>query len=176
MLFQQGCDLFKTRDPESPTQATSDYTPPTTPETVIDNFKAAVEEHNTVNYMRCFVDTTASSRTFLFTPSGDFQGVFHAWTLDDEQRYFQNLGDPSPGVPYLSLSNLQQANRTATSTEFTSNYILFYPHHRADLTKQVQGYMHLYLEVNTKNQWSIYRWDDTRTVSDSTWSYLKAHI
>ncbi len=171
-----GCDLFQTRDAQPPSQSTSGYKPPDTPEILLDNFKSAVEQHNVENYMRCLVDTTASTRPFVYLASGDFQGVFRNWRLEDEQRYFQNLGAPVNGVPYLTFTNLQQLNSASSTTEYTMNYDLFYPHQRSDLAQEVKGYMHLYLALDDQRRWSIYQWDDTRTVTDSTWSYFKAHF
>lgn len=176
LLVTPSCDLFQTRDPQPPTQSTSGYKPPDTPDILLDNFISAVEQHNVENYMRCLVDTTASTHTYSFTPSGDFQGVFRSWRLEDEERYFQNLGAPVNGVPVLTFTNLQQLNSSSSTTEYTMDYDLFYPHQRTDLTQEVKGYMHLYLALDNQRRWSIYRWDDTRTVTDSTWSYFKAHF
>ncbi len=171
-----GCDLFETRDPQPPNQAASTFKPPDTPEILRDNFVAAVQEHNVTNYMRCLVDTTATTQRFVFAPSAGYETVFQTWKLDDEQRYFQNLGDPSGGVPVLDFSNMQELNRTATSAELTMEYFLYYPHRRTDVSRQVKGFMHLYLLVDNRQQWVIGRWEDTKTTSDSTWSYLKAHF
>jgi hypothetical protein len=171
------CDIFQTRDPEPPTQSTSGRKPPDTPEIVLENFKTAIQEHNGDDYMRCFVDTTrAGAPPFVFSASGDFAGLFRSWQLEDERRYFQNLGAPVAGVPYLSFSNLQQINRGSASTEFTMEYLLFYPHRQASIPRELKGYMHLYLQTDGQHGWSISRWDDARTVTDSTWSYLKAHF
>lgn len=175
-LLLHGCDLFQTRDPQPPSQTTVGFQPPDTPDRVLENLQAAIKAHNVDYYIRCFVDTTASSRTFIFNPSGDFQGVFANWTLEDEQRWFQNIGDPASGVPDLGFVNEQQLNSTSGTTEYTMNYSLFYPHRRPDVAQLVQGYMHLYLALDSQRRWSIYRWDDTRTVTDSTWSYLKSHF
>ena len=176
ILLINGCDLFKTRDPESPTEGTSTFKPPVTPEIVLENFKSAIQEHNVDNYMKCFVDTSVSSKTFLFTPSANIQSLIPSWTLEDERRYFQNLGQPISSAPFLSLSNLKTENRTPTSIEYTMNYLLFYPHRLTSVSKQVNGYMHLFLEIDKQQRWSIFRWDDTRTTTDSTWSYLKYHL
>jgi hypothetical protein len=171
-----GCDLFQTRDPQSPNQAASTFRPPDTPEILRDNFASAVQEHNVTNYMRCFVDTSATTQRFVFSPSAGYETVFQTWKLDDEQRYFQNLGDPAGSVPILTFSNAQELNRTSGTAEFTMEYFLFYPHRRADVSQQVKGFMHLYVMVDSRQQWVINRWEDTKTTSDSTWSYLKAHF
>ena len=175
-MVSAGCDLFQTRDPQPPNQAASTFKPPDTPEILLDNFVSAVEEHNVTNYMRCFVDTASSSMQFVFSPSAGYESIFLNWKLEDEQRYFQNLGDPSGAVPVLSISDFQELNRTSSSSEMTMNYFLFYPHRRADVSQQVKGFMHLYALLDSRQQWVINRWEDTKTTSDSTWSYLKAHF
>ena len=175
-VVHSGCDLFQTREPEAPTQSTPSRKPPDTPEIVLENFTAAIQQHNVENYMFCLVDTEASSKTFSFIASADFQGIFRNWRLEDERRSFQNLGPPVSGVPYINFSNLQQVNRTSSTDEFTMDYFLFYPHARSDVTKEVKGYMHVYLEIDNQHRWSIYRWEDSKTVTDSTWSFLKAHF
>ena len=178
MVWCGGCDLFQTRDPESPTASNTTRTPPVTPDIVLTNLQAAIREHNTDNYMRCFVDTTiAGAPPFAFAASGDFQGIFRNWQLEDERRYFQNLGAPViNAIPALTFANRQEINRTSTTDEYTMDYLLYYPHQQQSITQEVRGYMHLYLQTDGQHGWSIYRWEDTRTVSDSTWSYLKAHF
>lgn len=172
-----GCNLFQTRDPQQPSQGSVGVTPPITPEIVLANLQLSIQNHNTDNYMRCFVDTTIpGAPVFTFVPSADFQGIFRNWQLEDERRYFQNLGAPTSGSPYLTTSNEEYINQASTTAEYTADYILFYPHHQAGVPTEVRGYMHLYLQTDGQHGWSIYRWEDTRTTTDSTWSYLKAHF
>jgi len=172
-----GCGIFETRDPQPPNQSTSGVRPADVPNDVLYNFQLAFRNHDVESYIRCFTDTTASTRSFTFTPSaGNFQDIFRLWTLDDERRYFQDLGTPVGGTSVISYSDSQWVNSSSAATEFTANYVFFYPHIRTDLPKTVTGYLHLYLALDNQRRWSIYRWDDFRTTTDSTWSYLKAHF
>ncbi len=173
LLNLLGCDLFRTRDPQSPNQVTSNFQPPVTPEIVLENFKSSILEYNINNYIRCFIDSNVTNNTFIFQPSADFQGTFQNWGIEDERRYFQNLRKPSTTPPYLNFLKLKQENRTSTSTEFSMEYDLLYPHKKSNVTKQVHGYMRLYLEIDSRQLWSIYKWVDEKTTTDSTWSYLK---
>ncbi len=177
LLILCGCGIFETRDPESPDKSTTGYVPADVPGDVLFNFQLAYKNHDPDNYIRCFSDSLTSGRKFVYTPStGNFQGIFVSWSLDDERRYFQNLGTPSGGTPFISFSDSQWVNSSSSSTEFTSGYVFFYPHLRSDLPRSVTGFIHLYLAQDSQRRWSIYRWDDFRTTTDSTWSYLKAHI
>jgi hypothetical protein len=172
-----GCGIFETRDPEPPNQSTSGFKPADVPNDVLYNFQLAFRNHDVENYIRCFSDTIASAHQFVFTPaSGNFQDIFRAWSLDDERRYFQNLGTPTGGSSFISFADSQWVNSSSSSTEYTANYVFFYPHIRTDLPKSVSGFMHLYLGLDNQRRWSINRWDDFRTTTDSTWSYLKAHF
>ncbi|MBI5476834.1 MAG: hypothetical protein HY964_08880 [Ignavibacteriales bacterium] len=168
--------MFSPRTPEKPTSGTSAFQPPVTPEIVLENFSNAITSSNVDNYMRCFVDTSASDFAYVFLPSGNFQGLFQSWTLGDERRYFQNLGKPLYSVPVLTLTNLNSDRRTSTSVEFTMNYLLIYPHQRPNVSNSVQGYLRLYLSIDDQQRWGINKWEDTKTVTDSTWSYLKYNL
>jgi hypothetical protein len=174
--FLSGCDLFRTREPELPNKGTSGFKPPVTPEVVLENFKSAIHDHNVDNYMKCFVDTTSSVDRFTFQPSAGYETRLTNWSLDDERRYFQNLGTPTFIQPSLTLSSPQEANRTATSIEYAMEYLFFYPHQKPNIAEQVKGYMHIYLQVDKQQRWAIQRWEDRKVTTDSTWSYLKYHF
>jgi hypothetical protein len=177
LAFAAGCGIFETRDPEAPNQSTSGFRPADVPNDVLFNFQLAIRNHDVDNYIRCFSDTVASGRPFVFTPSaGNFQDIFRSWSLEDERRYFQNLGTPTGGTPLISFTDSLWINSSSAATEFTTQYVFFYPHIRTDLPKSVTGFMHLYLALDGQRRWSVYRWDDVRTVSDSTWSFMKAHF
>jgi hypothetical protein len=169
-----GCDLFTTRDPELPESTSSSYKPPVTPELVLDNLISAIQERNVDNYMRNFVDTALTIQRYSFYPSVGYEIRFQQWGLENERRYFQNLRSQVSGVPSLTLSNLTEQNRAASTTEYAADYFLIYPHKISTIATQVRGYLHFYLCMDSQLQWGIYRWDDVRTNSDSTWSYLKS--
>ena len=167
------CDLFSPRKSEIPTRISSSFQPPITPEIVVQNFKTAIREHNVDNYMRCFIDTMVSSKNFIFTPSSNLQSIIVNWNLDDERKYFQNLGEPVLGVSYLDLYDSTKEFISSNVTGLKMKYFLDYPHQYDILPKNARGYMQLYLEMDTKQRWAIYKWDDLKTDTDSTWSFLK---
>lgn len=173
-----GCDLFSTRDPEPPSQHSSSFVQPVTADIVLENFKNAIRESNPDNYVRCFSDTTASSREYIFIPSveisAQYSSVFAAWTREDERFYFQNIGQPQNGTPYITFSSMQPMAVSSDSVVYSMDYTVFYPHRRDGVTQLVQGNMQVFIGANSQRVWSIYRWQDNKTVSDSTWSYWKA--
>lgn len=167
------CDLLRTRDPEPPTQSTSTYEPPISADIVLRNFRFSIIEHNVVNYMNCFADT--SFRQYVFIPS-TLSGIFSDWDLESERQYFLNLGAPQVNIlPVLTLS-VTDSSFSSDSASYTINYSLYYPHRRTDLTQLVRGNMRCFIGRNAQGLWYMYRWEDSRTTTDSTWSYLKANV
>ncbi|MBI3195451.1 MAG: hypothetical protein HYZ34_13450 [Ignavibacteriae bacterium] len=171
------CDLFSTRDPDPPAQNNSTFIQPVSADIVLENLKKSVTESNTDNYFRCFSDV-ASGRAYFFLPSveisAQYSSVFSSWTPEQERMYFQNLGQPSNGTAYLTFSNSSTLAVSSDSVVYSMDYTFFYPHRRSGITQLVQGNMQIFLGANTQRLWSIYRWHDNKTVSDSTWSYWKA--
>jgi hypothetical protein len=171
LVCAAGCDIFQTRDPEPPTQSTSTFEPPVTPEAVLHNLTSAVRENNVDNYLRCFVDTTF--RPFDFVPSQDVRSNFSVWTLEDERRYFRSMGATIDGTPLLT-SAIQNTTFYADST-YNVNYSLYFPHRDASAPKFVRGNMQLHLAIDAQGRWGIDQWRDNKlpSTADSTWSYLK---
>ncbi|MDI6765926.1 MAG: hypothetical protein QME52_03785 [Bacteroidota bacterium] len=172
LFISYGCDLFSPRDSEPPTQGMTGFKRPDIPDIVLENFTTAITSHNVENYMRCFIDTNNSSKKFIFTPSSNILPLISKWDLEDERRYFQNLGEPISPYPLLEFSDTTRLNITSSSIEYKMNYSLLYPHLYQGILK-VRGYMHLYMELDNQQLWAISRWDDSKTETDSTWSYLK---
>ena len=167
------CDIFQTRDPEPPTQSTSTHEPPVSADAVLRNFRFSLIEHNVVNYVNCFADT--SFRQYLFTPS-NLSSAFSHWNLESERQYFLNLGTPQVNVlPIVTLS-VTDSLIASDSANYTMNYLFYYPHNRTDVSQIVRGNMRFSLGRNTQGFWYLYRWEDYRTTTDSTWSYLKANF
>jgi len=171
LLALQGCNIFDTRDPESPASSTSNFEPPVTPASVLRNLRAAISESNPDNYLRCFADTT--QHPYLFIPSGDLRANFPQWTLVEENRYFRSMGSRLDGAPVLT-DMIQNSNFFADST-YTILYTLYYPHTDQQAPRLVRGNMRLHLVTDPQGRWAIDRWEDIRNpgLPDSTWSYLK---
>ena len=172
------CDLFSTRDPQPPSKNNSSFIQPVTSDLVLENLTSAVAQSNADNYFRCFNDSASSSRSYVFLPtvaiSAQYPGVFAFWTPESERFYFRNLGQPQNGTPYLTFSNQRTLSVSSDSVVYSMDYTFYYPHHRSGIPQLVQGNMQLYIGANSQRIWSIYRWQDNKTVTDSTWSYWKA--
>ncbi len=133
--FALQCDLFTTRDPEPPAQNNSTFIQPVSADIVLENLKNSVSESNADNYFRCFSDVTSSGRVYLFTPSveisAQYSSVFSAWTPEQERMYFQNLGQPSNGNPFLTFSDSRTLSVSSDSVVYSMDYTFFYPHRRS---------------------------------------------
>ena len=165
-----GCNLLKTREVEPPYDRATTFLPPTSADIVLNNFRRSVIDYKIDNYMKCFVDT--SERNYVFVPSS-YYGIFYSWDLESERTYMLNLGKPSftPTLNFIYRDSII----TGDSVGYYVDYYLEYPHNINEVSK-VRGGMWLYLQKNKQGFWSIYRWEDIRTETDSTWSYLKANI
>jgi len=173
----QGCDIFETRTPEDPSQQSSTFIQPTTPDIVITNFKNSIEEYSVDNYVRCLVDAAFSDKNFEFVPSQEagIDGViFQGWNRDSERQYLLNIGKPQFGSAGLILTNKRITNVTSDSVVYNFDYVLYYPHNRENYPKSFSGNLQFYLAVDQNRNWSIFRWMDFKTTSPNTWSYLKA--
>lgn len=174
LLASAGCDLFQTREPEPPSQGTSSFQTPTDHAIVLQNFRSAIRESNTENYMKCFTDTT--QRSYAFDPSAEEQIKFVQWDLEAERRSFQNMASALAAGTAMSLADSTTNTNIASGTAvYTLRYTLTVPHTEANAPRIVRGTMELSMAEDARlRTWSIYRWVDQRSGVDSTWSYLKA--
>ncbi len=182
MFTVLACDIFETREPESPTQAGSNFRPPTQPEVVLDNLQNAISERNTENYLRSFVDSTFSSRQFEFIPTQEAQSryftVFLNWSLDLEREYFENLRSQTVPSAFSTLifNDGRFESLQSDSAEYNANYRIVFQHNRPDTPTEAEGTVLFYLSTDSRNNWAIHRWVDFKTGSDFSWSELKGRF
>ena len=177
-----------TRTPEDPTGNRGTYEPPTSAAIVINNFRSAVIEKNTQNFMLCLADPTRSRYPYLYEPSAEvgarFQAVFASWTINKEQQAFLSMIsrltiDQSLG---LVFENSQNSFTSPDSTVWVSNYVLTAPLGIANIPTTLNGTIVLTITPEVSGLWSISRWSDARRPTDttgtteSTWSLMKAQL
>jgi hypothetical protein len=175
LVSAAGCDLFRTRDPQAPTQGSSNYESPTTYDKVLRNLVFSVNDKNLNNYLSCFVDTAVKPYSFLAAEDArrSYPDVMNQWSLESEQRYFRNLKEATAGLPSLLVPDAPPVYVSSDSVIYSLDYTLFFPHNRIGIPQLVRGTMRLSLATDGK-RWSITQWRDAKTTTDSTWSYLKA--
>jgi hypothetical protein len=177
-----GCGIFDTRTPEPPTNTHSEFIPPTTPEIVLQNFQYAIRDKDVNNYMRCFVDTLNSTRSYRFIPtasaSSRFPTVFSAWSLQSEKSWFNALMTfvPESSSPSLTLLNGVFTGVSSDSATYYASYQLTIPHGLAGVPELVQGNLQLVIGVNRSTYWEIATWLDLPRETEASWSDLKGRF
>ncbi len=172
---------FVTRDPEQPTDNSSTFINPTTPDGVFANLQIAASQRNTENFIRSFVDSTRSERRFEFVPDQNIAathpGTFLNWSLENERQYLVQAFQATPEDSTIQLNFAEmEGSRTedvATAT-ITQDYRLSFAHSSTDYPSEIQGQAIFYLERNETGDWAIYRWEDYKTIEEAiSWTELK---
>lgn len=184
VVICSSCDIFSTRDPETPSGLSEDFPPATSTDILIDNLINSFNSENYTVYLNCFTNTTKDSKNnFEFIAAADalanYPGLFSAWSIDNETRNIKALFaalDESQ-KPILSLSNTKYEIKTADSSVFSADYyisIKLAENSQADIYK---GSMYLTFMPENNGLWRIGRWTDINKKSDTldlSWSMLKA--
>ncbi len=180
-VLAAGCGIFETRQPQPPQQARTDFQPPLSPDVVIQNLVNSITDRNVDNYMSCLSDTTFGARPFSFDPPADvfrqYQGIFMSWDRNSERTYFNNLSVQSSKTAgsqlILSSENLTTLGDSAA---FSANYSLVWPNKVPGNPQQAEGNLLFYLGIDRNQNWSIYRWIDSKVGDSLTWSDMKARF
>jgi len=174
------CDLFTTRDAERPDQSRSNFQPPVEPAIVIENLKNSLSDKNIENYIACFVDTIFSQRNFNFSASSEaislYQIFLQNWGLNEEKRYLSSAINKVPkDFPItLSLSNENYSSLSGDSSIYTATYFLSLPLPSGDPTPaNYAGNLQFNLLRDSRSEYVIYFWKDTKSQTLPSWSELK---
>ncbi len=180
-LVFASCQLFRTRDPEFPTEISSrsNWKQPITPDITLEDLQNAVYDRNAENYIRCFVDSNFSERRFVFIPTQEAQiqypEIFKNWNLNSERNYFNNIKSnvPSTGTSGLFLSGNFQSLGT-DSAVYHASYLVSFQHTVRDIPQSAKGELQFYLAPDRNGNWVIYKWIDVKIQNEFSWSELKA--
>lgn len=177
------CDLFTTRSAENPDQSRSNFQPPVEPSIVISNLKNSLSDKNLQNYISCFVDTIFSERNFSFSASSEavllYQIFLQGWGLNEEKRYFSSVINKVPAdFPIsLSMSNESYSNLSGDSLIYTATYFLNLPVPSGDpLAANYAGTLQFNMLRDSRSEWVIYFWKDTKDQTLPSWSELKGSL
>lgn len=153
---------------------------------MIDNFRNAVIEKNTENFMLCLADAPLRSNyPYVFEPSAEigsrFAALFNTWTTQKERQAFLSFvsrlaSEERPLLEYLS-SNV--AFTSPDSIVFVTDYTLTAPIELTGVPTTLTGTMILTITPEPSGLWSISRWSDSKRAADTseaTWSVLKAQL
>lgn len=180
LLFLTSCSLFETRDAELPGDTnTGIFMQPDRPEVVLDNLISAVENLNTVNYLRCLREAN-----FQFVPSNNAQNtnpdVWSGWTFESEQTYFSNLRAAAENTTghRLLLSNISTELSSTNARQIFADYSLTVLHNRGNVgvPTLILGRFALEVRMSDDGLWAITSWTDISAENNFSWSDLKANF
>ncbi len=184
MSMLNSCDMFSTRNPESPDVLSSDYPPATSTDVLIDNLINSLNNLNYDAYLNCFADKSKESiADFEFIPAGDavanFPGLFMNWTISNETRnikaFFAAVDETQN--PVLSFSDAKYEIRTADSSVFSAGYYLRVKLKDKQAEDIYSGTLYFTFIAETNGIWKILRWTDISIMinaPNNSWSMLKA--
>jgi len=180
LLSLTACDLFTTRNAENPDQTRSNFQPPVEPAIVIENLKSSLSDKNVQNYIACFVDTIFADQTYKFSASSEaislYQIFVQGWGLNEERRYFSSVTNRVPvDFPIsLSLSNENYSSLSGDSLVYSATYSLNLPVSSSDpIPQNYAGNLQFNMLRDSRSEWVIYYWKDTKSESLPSWSELK---
>jgi hypothetical protein len=174
------CDLFTTRNAENPDQTRSNFQPPVEPAIVIENLKNSLADKNVQNYIACFVDTIFADQSYNFSASSEalslYQIFIQGWGLNEERRYFNSVTNRVPvDFPIsLTLSNENYSSLSGDSLIYSATYSINLPISSGDPVPQnYAGNLQFNMLRDSRSEWVIYFWKDTKSEALPSWSELK---
>lgn len=173
LLLIAGCNLFTTRDPEPPESGSNIINLPRTPQDVLDNLTAAMNNRDDVFYMASF-----SSDSFRFEPDAVTlarESWMATWGYEQERQHISgliNTGTQPGAVALAVLLTTLSVDEPVDSTTIRVHYDI-----TADVSpNRFSGTADFVLRMGSAGYWQIYRWRDFRTDEQSTWSDLKSLV
>ena len=176
-LFLSSCDLLTTREPEAPDTRRTSYLPATTPDILFINLKNSLKEKVLENYMACFVDASFLPLPFIYLPSPESVASFPTlatWDLSAEQQYFNNLiVGTKKDVPIILDLQKEVKNTMGDSAIYQYEYIISLTPINENIRSSYRGNLKFYINIDSRNQWVISKWEDFKSSNNPTWSMLK---
>lgn len=180
LLTVTACDLFTTRNAEDPDQSRSNFQPPVEPSIVIENLKNSLSDKNVQNYISCFVDTIFADQSYNFSASSEaltrFDVFLQGWGLNEERRYFTSIINKVPtDFPIsLTLSDQNYSSLSGDSLIYSATYSLNLPVQSGDpFPQNYAGSLQFNMLRDSRSEWVIYFWKDTKSETLPSWSELK---
>lgn len=168
-----GC-LFDTRDAEEGEGGDSVWVPPTSPEIVVENLRAALETEVFGDYLRAFTDD------FLFEPDAadvaqlaierPGEPVYDDWTRDVETATAENIVAGAESVELVLSLISEQIVEGARLQKYDYTLTLL----RSGGPSVYQGEAWFEIRQEPTGDWLIHRWLDVITPeTDESWGRLK---
>lgn len=176
---------FSTRTPEEPDLGNgtgiSDNSLQTDPNRVLEKIEQAFEMKDSRAYRACFADESFIGIGFSFIAEDTEMPRLTDWTLDDEERYFNNLVS-SATVDFAVIPESPiptPVSNSPDTLQLDYEYVISVTQLRASI-ERYKGRSIMRILKAPDELWYIYEWHDLRvsraSQSDSTWSTLKANF
>lgn len=183
LFILSGCNLLTPREAEKPIKSTSNWEQPTTPQILINNFKEAIINKSTGNYLLCFIDSNLIKKSYKYNPTYEsyikYPTIFNDWNLLSEKIYFDNLRTKFLESEKLtfSLTNEKYSTILSDSIVYSAGYNLVINHNLSGFPTEYRGNIELVLFRNIGGLWAIGIWSDYLTDEKyATWSQLKGSL
>ena len=176
LMILQACDIFESRDPQSPDEPKSSYTVPVEPTDVIENLKNSFKDKNSNYYKKNFSSgLPLVDRNFYFIPSSNDLNIIPAdWTTSQEFQYFNNLVIQAPQDFPISLTLTdEQYDLQADSAIYAAKYFISVPVLNS-VPVNYEGNLRFIMVTDRNAAWVIYFWEDIASQGLKSWSNLKS--
>ena len=178
LLTFQACDIFDSREPESPSETKSSYRVPVEPSDVIENLKNSFKDKNSNDYRKNFSSgSPLVDRNFYFVPSSNVLTVFPTdWTLAEEFQYFNNLVIRVPEtIPIQLTFSQEEYELQADSAIYSAAYSISVPVQNS-IPVIYEGNLRFIMTTDINSAWVIYYWEDIANQTIKSWSNLKVEF
>lgn len=177
-----GCDIFTTRDPETPDQSRSSYVDAFERETVIQNLINAFADKNADDYLKSFSKFEFTNRPFQFAPSSTalarYLTIWNGWDISSEFQSFNNMINLVPDELPVVLDLSKEPNSFSIlgdSLRYTSEYFISVPQGSGD-PLIFEGNVEFSMILDSRSIWVIYFWKDNAIGDKPSWSDLKGSL
>lgn len=174
IILTPACDIFESREPESPDQTKSSYRVPFAPSVVIENMMNSFKDKNANDYKKNFSSgLPLVDKNFFFVPSSNVLPNFPTdWTVNQEFQYFNNLVLGVPNELSIQLTFTDELyEQQADSAVYSAKYLISVPVQNA-VPKIYEGNVRFFMTTDINSAWVIYFWEDIAQIG-ATWSELK---
>ena len=179
-LILSGCDIFSTRDAESPTQPRSNLPQAFERETLIDNFIISYKEKSVFDYLNCFSDSVFTGKEFTFVASSEaasqYPSLNQDWDIKSEETYFKNIIAASQDIPITLILSSPNFSQQGDSIIYTASYSLTVPFIDQEIENNFGGDLIFYMLRDNNLIWRIYFWQDLKGEDYQSWSEIKGRF
>ena len=176
-VFAGGCGLFSTRSAEAPDADRQLCEPPREPKDVLVNMSNALFSRDAVCYLQSFDATDFTFEADNVALAND--PTLAPWYYEQEVGHITSLlneGSLPPDSLLFVIFTSPMQTILHDSAEVLTPYELTAGIAISGAPRRMAGTAHFYLRMGSDGYWQIYRWVDSRTQEQNTWSDLKSLV